>query len=343
MSEFFINELVSVLTSNINNSQTTIPVSDVTGLPTSGFTFRLVVDQEIMIGSVVSGLNITVARGQEGSAAASHLSGASVINSVTAGALAQFKTDLEVYVSEVLEEIYGALVGPDCSAGGTITYDWNGSAGEFPVALVNLTGTPSAPFVLAVSGAPDMTQVFLNETGQTVTIVNADNGLGYGGCVAIPPGAYADVLFSPSSQYPVITTTEGWQGACIQTTDNTPVDIFAAFGGLTGFIAPGNGSRSPPRPAISDLELVVFMVDATTGTSAGKFVVDQSWMFTTVPSIVAMDSGTFTETGTNSGSPPVGWNVTVTTGNGESPQIMVTGDASHTVNITAYARVRGQT
>lgn len=89
--ELFSNNSATNLSSGINSSTTTIPVLSTTGFSTAfnGVSeFRLAIDQEIMIvGATGSGQFTNVQRGQEGTTAAAHSSGAGVYEVLTAGSL----------------------------------------------------------------------------------------------------------------------------------------------------------------------------------------------------------------------------------------------------------------
>lgn len=92
MSQQFQNNptaLVVTLTSNVTSGATTIPVSDVSIFPASG-DFVVCCEQEYMLATGVSGLNLTVVRGQEGSTAAGHASGKAVTHEITKGVLDAF-------------------------------------------------------------------------------------------------------------------------------------------------------------------------------------------------------------------------------------------------------------
>jgi hypothetical protein len=92
-TEQFANSVVTTLNGGINNSVNSVVVTSATGMPGSG-TFRLLVDNEIMLVRAISGTALTVTRGAESTTAASHNNGATVTALLTAGALAQLKTDL---------------------------------------------------------------------------------------------------------------------------------------------------------------------------------------------------------------------------------------------------------
>lgn len=93
MTEQFANNASTTLNGSINNSVTSVLVTNGAPFSQTG-TFRVIVDSEIMIVTANSGNTFTVQRGQEGTAAASHNSGAVITQIVTAGALTQLKTDV---------------------------------------------------------------------------------------------------------------------------------------------------------------------------------------------------------------------------------------------------------
>jgi hypothetical protein len=82
----------ATLASGINNSVTSLSVSSASFFPTVG-QFRILIDSEYMIVTAVSGTTLTVTRGAEGSAAASHSSGARISGVLTQGSLAQVISD----------------------------------------------------------------------------------------------------------------------------------------------------------------------------------------------------------------------------------------------------------
>lgn len=86
MQEQLANAAKTTLTSAVASTDTTINVASASPFPTSG-QFRLLIDSEYLLCTSVSGDVLTVTRGVEGSAAASHLSGATVTCVITAGAV----------------------------------------------------------------------------------------------------------------------------------------------------------------------------------------------------------------------------------------------------------------
>jgi hypothetical protein len=97
MTEQFANNASTTLNGAINNSTTTVVVTNGAVFSQVG-TFRVIVDSEIMLVSAISGNTLTVARGQEGTSAVSHLTAATITQILTAAGLAQFKLDTSVGV-----------------------------------------------------------------------------------------------------------------------------------------------------------------------------------------------------------------------------------------------------
>ncbi|MHB9044419.1 MAG: hypothetical protein ACYC35_00615 [Pirellulales bacterium] len=96
MAEQFKNLASTTLSDGIDDSVTSITVASAMGF-TSG-EFRILIDSEIMKVTGVSGTTLTVARGQEGTAAASHTSSTAVYHILTAGALdAHDQNDMAAY------------------------------------------------------------------------------------------------------------------------------------------------------------------------------------------------------------------------------------------------------
>lgn len=94
MVEQFANNATTTLSSGINASVTAIPLTSSQKFSATG-NFRIVIDSELMLVTANNtGTNtLTVLRGQEGTAAVSHSSGANVSQIVTAGAITQMKLD----------------------------------------------------------------------------------------------------------------------------------------------------------------------------------------------------------------------------------------------------------
>jgi hypothetical protein len=93
VAEKYTNNATSTLASGINNSVTSLDVASASAFPSSG-NFRIIIDSEIMLVTAVSTNTFTVTRAAEGTAAASHSSGATVSHVLTAGAVDTIRSDL---------------------------------------------------------------------------------------------------------------------------------------------------------------------------------------------------------------------------------------------------------
>lgn len=92
MREQFANNASSVLAAGITNVATSLTVSSASSFPTTG-NFRILVNQELMLVTAVSGTTFTVTRGIEGTTAVSHNIGDNVTHILTAGGLLRFGRD----------------------------------------------------------------------------------------------------------------------------------------------------------------------------------------------------------------------------------------------------------
>jgi len=81
MAEQFKNLAGTTLNGAIDDQVTTITVASAMGF--TGGDFRILVDSEIMKVTAVSGLDLTVARGQEGTDSTAHSNGAAVAHVLT--------------------------------------------------------------------------------------------------------------------------------------------------------------------------------------------------------------------------------------------------------------------
>jgi hypothetical protein len=97
--EKLANAPISTLSGSITNSATALTVTSASTFPTTG-TFRVLIDDEIIKVTGVSGTTFTIVRGQESTTAVSHGSGATVTGIVT-------KNSLDTVFGEQLQ--YGLL------------------------------------------------------------------------------------------------------------------------------------------------------------------------------------------------------------------------------------------
>ena len=96
MAEQFKNLVSTTLAEDLDDTEMEVDVASAMGF--TGGDFRILIDSEIMKVTGVSGTTLTVVRGQEGTAAASHTSSTAVYHILTAGALdAHDQNDLAAY------------------------------------------------------------------------------------------------------------------------------------------------------------------------------------------------------------------------------------------------------
>ncbi len=91
--EQLANNPITTLNGAINDSVTSLTVASAALFPTTG-TFTILIDDELMLVTAVSGTTFTVTRGSESTTAASHSNGADVTGILTKRSLEQFRSDL---------------------------------------------------------------------------------------------------------------------------------------------------------------------------------------------------------------------------------------------------------
>jgi len=94
--ERFVNYAILSLAAPCTSVDATITVTNPTVLPTAG-TYRVTVDDEIMMATMRTGAVVSVARGQEGTTAAAHGMGSPVQPVLTAAAFRQLLVDARAY------------------------------------------------------------------------------------------------------------------------------------------------------------------------------------------------------------------------------------------------------
>src|SRR5271165_616579 len=89
LAEVYGNAAINTLSASISStSATTLTVTNASSFPAVG-NFRILIDQELLLVTGVSGTTFTVTRGVEGTTAATHSSGATVVQIVTAASIAR--------------------------------------------------------------------------------------------------------------------------------------------------------------------------------------------------------------------------------------------------------------
>lgn len=90
--EMYANRAFSTLTTSISDSDTSLTLTDASDFPPNG-SFRVIIDDELVIVTSVSGNTFTVSRGAENTLASPHASGASLSCVLTAGAVESLRRD----------------------------------------------------------------------------------------------------------------------------------------------------------------------------------------------------------------------------------------------------------
>jgi hypothetical protein len=126
--EQFTNNASSTLNGTITSGAGSLIVTSATGFPTSP-NFRIIVDQEIMLVTGVSGPNFTISRAQESTLAAAHTNGVAVTHVITAGGLAQTIRDHG--------DAFGTAANRPTAVGAGYTY----YCSDMPVAYFDDPGT----------------------------------------------------------------------------------------------------------------------------------------------------------------------------------------------------------
>src|ERR1017187_860807 len=138
MTELFANNAASVLVGGISSSATSLTVASATAFPATG-NFRILVDAgvnlEYMLVTGVAGAVFTVTRGIEGTTGVAHLTGATVVQVLTNGGLAQTIADSAVPSPSTVYTTSQTLISPQSNT--TVLVD-----------------TTSGPITLTISATP---------------------------------------------------------------------------------------------------------------------------------------------------------------------------------------------
>jgi hypothetical protein len=169
MREQLANNASTTLSSSATSGATTISVASAASFPSTG-NFRLICGSEIMLCTGVSGTTFTVVRGYESTTGASHASGSTVSQVLTAGSLVRNRQD-DYHLASGSQPPVGRLLD---ASGNTLT---------------------SSSFTATASGS--------TITDQAGTIVLSYPALALGGF------DFATLLRSaPSTPYSIVTATQ---------------------------------------------------------------------------------------------------------------------------------------
>lgn len=87
-----VSDYSSTISGTVNDTVTSVTVASASGLPSEG-DFFLAIEEEIVLVTHVSGTTLTIVRGEDGTTAASHSSGAAITGIVTAGYFEKFANE----------------------------------------------------------------------------------------------------------------------------------------------------------------------------------------------------------------------------------------------------------
>jgi hypothetical protein len=160
MTEQFANSAASTLNGAITNVATSLAVTSAAAFPAGG-SFRILVESEIMIVTAVAGAVFTVTRGAEGTTAAAHSSLVPVTAILTAGAIAQLKSDASI--GPAGGSLGGTLPNPTVvqldGAGGILPalpnhVDWGSTAGAKVPSEIDVTSTAATTAAQTIATIP---------------------------------------------------------------------------------------------------------------------------------------------------------------------------------------------
>lgn len=250
LDRIFYNNFITTLTAGINSSVTIVPVSSVLGLTLPfGREIRATISSgssvEIVTITGITGTNLTVVRGEEGTSATAFSTGAALSIRVTAGTLDEIVAQLRTILS---------YTGP-------VESQWGSVSSLVQVGSIDVSVNATNKWKLQFK--PDGTKMYLSDTDTIVeyslstawvvssAIYVADRTIpgGYGfpdGFAFSPDGSKLFTLgvgvWPDVAQYIRQFSMTDWDLTTLSYVGVSP-DLSTTLGGITDFIVADSGSR----------------------------------------------------------------------------------------------------
>ena len=267
MAEIFTNNGTSTLNGTITSGATTLVVTSASTFPASG-TFSCICESELMTVTGVSGTTFTVTRGEGGTSAAGHASGAVITHILTARVLGFFAqltaaTTGNLTITDGKTAAFNntlTFTGTDastvaCGAGGTVAYTGNTLAvfaattsAQLRGVLSDETGTGLAVFATSptfTTGITINSSVLTGTSSASTVAVTNDNQTGSGAIVLQnSPALTTPALGTPASG--TLTNCTIPASAITGTTLASGVtgSSLTSVGTLTSLVVGGNGNSA---------------------------------------------------------------------------------------------------
>lgn len=268
LREQYQNDSATPLNGAINNSTTTVVVTTGSVFPSTG-NFRIVIESEIMLVTARSSNTLTVVRGQEGTAAASHADGLTVQHVLTGGGLRRIIQDNRIFNPSapplgVLSDGSGGILTASsftwANQGGAAVTDQNGTillttpAASGENCRVLYRSAPSAPYSV-IAAVREF--VVRRDTGSTpnwglVFRKNSDGKLHAFGCSHDSSGPIRYTLYNFSSPTSFSSTPYGREDGSFAgeilwiklEDDNTDLKFYVSYDGVEWLLVKTLGRTS---------------------------------------------------------------------------------------------------
>lgn len=183
------NNATTTLNGNINNSTTTVVVTSASGFPSSG-SFIIIIDSELMLVTAGQGTTTwTVTRNIEGTTAASHTSGVTIGNVISAGYLTNNYVDMFSNQTVAGSKTFSTTPPGLVDTGGTQSVTGNKTIANYP----KVTGATD----MLVGSAPTLPGAnMIMQAGSSVITLDVNGQANIVYPVAFPNGVVSAVLMN---------------------------------------------------------------------------------------------------------------------------------------------------